>query len=56
VERYLENNKGFVVPSVPLEHFVLYCSVAVDGVPQYREVATNPLIHAEPIIMRPEIA
>ena len=48
VERYLEINKSFVIPSVLLKHFVLYSSVAVDGIPQYREEAVFPLIEGLP--------
>jgi 2'-5' RNA ligase len=44
VERYLEDNQGFVVRSVLLDRFVLYSSVAVDGVPQYREEVVFPLL------------
>jgi hypothetical protein len=39
----LEGNQGFVIPPVLLKRFVLYSSVAVDGVPQYREEATFSL-------------
>jgi len=43
VESYLEHNRGFLIPPVLLKRFVLYSSVAVDGVPQYREEAPFPL-------------
>ncbi len=46
VERYLEDNKGFVVPSVLLDRFAFYSSIAVDDVPQYREEATYPLLES----------
>lgn len=47
VECYLENNRSFLIPPVLLKHFVLYSSVAVDGVPQYREEAVFPLLEHE---------
>jgi RNA 2',3'-cyclic 3'-phosphodiesterase len=47
VERYLEDNKNFRLPPVLLERFVLYSSVAVDGVPHYREEAMFPLMGHE---------
>jgi hypothetical protein len=40
----LEDNKDFLIPPVLLKRFVLYSSVAVDGVPQYREEAAFPLL------------
>jgi len=46
VERFLEDNKDFLIPPVLLKRFVLYSSVAVAGVPQYQEEATFPLIEA----------
>jgi len=46
VERFLEDNKDFLIPPVLLKHFVLYSSVAVGGVPQYREEAAYPLLEA----------
>ena len=46
VERYLEDNKDFIILPVLLKRFVFYSSVAVDGVPQYREEATFPLIES----------
>jgi 2'-5' RNA ligase len=36
VERFLDDNKGFVVSPVLLDRFALYSSVLVDDVPQYR--------------------
>ena len=47
VERYLEDKKSLRLPPVLLKRFVLYSSVAVDGVPQYREEAMFPLIGHE---------
>ena len=47
VERFLQDNKDFLIPPVLLKRFVLYSSVAVDGVPQYREEAMFPLIGHE---------
>ena len=47
VERYLEDNKGFVVPSVPLDCFALYSSIVVDGAAKFREEAAFPLIGNE---------
>jgi 2'-5' RNA ligase len=44
VERFLENNKDFLIPPVLPRRFVLYSSVAVDGVPQYREEAAFSLL------------
>ena len=43
VERSLEDNKDFLVPPLLLDRFALYSSVALDGVPQYREEAVFPL-------------
>jgi 2'-5' RNA ligase len=43
VERYLEENKGFEGPSVPVGRFVLYSSVLADNTPRYREEAFFPL-------------
>jgi 2'-5' RNA ligase len=47
VEQYLEKHKDFQIPSVLLKHFVLYSSVLVDNVPQYREEAAFPLVGDE---------
>ena len=33
VERYLEGNMDFLIPSVLLKTLVLYSTVAVDGIP-----------------------
>ena len=44
VERFLEDNMDFLIPPVLLKRFVLYSSIAVDGVPQYREEAAFPLL------------
>lgn len=44
VERYLEDNMDFLIPSVLLKTLVLYSSVAVDGIPQYRKEAAFPLL------------
>ncbi len=44
VDHYLEKNMGFQVSSVALRQFVLYSSVFIDGVPQYREEATYSLL------------
>ena len=46
VERFLGDNKGFLIPPILLKRFVLYSSVAVDGVPKYWEEATFPLIES----------
>jgi 2'-5' RNA ligase len=43
IERYLEENKGFQVRSVPVGRFVLYSSAFEDNTPRYREEATFPL-------------
>jgi len=43
VERYLEENRGFVVPSVRIDRFILYSSRFVDNVPKYEEVTAFPL-------------
>ena len=45
VERYFEENRGFVMPSVRIDRFVLYSRVAVDKVPKYREEAVISLDH-----------
>jgi len=37
IERYLDDNKDFLISPVLLDRFALYSSVVVDGVPQYRE-------------------
>ena len=39
VERFLDDNKGFVVSPVILDRFALYSSVSVNDVPQYRAEA-----------------
>jgi 2'-5' RNA ligase len=39
IERYLEGNNGFAVPSVPIDRFVLYSSNFADNGPHYREEA-----------------
>lgn len=43
IDRYLEENRGFAVPSVLLDRFALYSSSFVDNVPHYREEAVFPL-------------
>ncbi len=46
VERYLEDNRDFLIPSVLLRRIVLYSSVAGDGVPQYQEEEVFPLLES----------
>src|SRR5262249_34128442 len=43
IERYLEENQGFQVPSVPVGWFVLYSSAFADNAPRYCEEATFQL-------------
>jgi RNA 2',3'-cyclic 3'-phosphodiesterase len=43
IDRYLEANQGFGIPSVPIDRFVLYSSHFGDNVPNYREEAIFPL-------------
>ena len=47
VDRYLEQHRGFQISSVLLKHFALYSSVAVDGVPQYREEVVFSLLGSQ---------
>jgi RNA 2',3'-cyclic 3'-phosphodiesterase len=44
IEHYLDENKGFHVPSILLKHFALYSSVLVNDIPQYREEAVFDLL------------
>jgi RNA 2',3'-cyclic 3'-phosphodiesterase len=44
IDRYLEQNKGFGIPSVLIDGFVLYSSDFVDNLPHYREETAFPLI------------
>ena len=37
IDRYLEENRGFVVPSVRIDRFVLFSSSFADNVPKYQE-------------------
>ncbi len=43
VERYLEDNRGFVVPSVRIDRLILFSSRFVDNVPKYQEEAAFSL-------------
>jgi RNA 2',3'-cyclic 3'-phosphodiesterase len=43
IDRFLEANQGFGIPSVAIDRFVLYSSSFVDGVPQYRAEGVFPL-------------
>ena len=43
IDRYLDENKGFAVPSVRIDRFILYSSRFVDNVPKYEEEAAFPL-------------
>ena len=47
VDRYLDENEGFAVPSVRLDRFALYSSRLADNVPKYQEEAVFPLIGNE---------
>jgi 2'-5' RNA ligase len=44
IERYVEANQGFGIPSVPIDRFVLYSSDFGGNVPHYREEAVFPLV------------
>jgi RNA 2',3'-cyclic 3'-phosphodiesterase len=44
IERYLEENKGFQVPSILLKHFALYSSILANDSPLYREEAVFDLL------------
>jgi 2'-5' RNA ligase len=44
IEHYLEENRGFQVPSILLKHFALYSSVLINDIPQYREEAVFDLV------------
>lgn len=44
IEHYLEEKKGFMIPSVVLDHFALYSSSFADNVPKYQEEAIFPLL------------
>ncbi len=48
IDRYLDENRGFVVPSVQIDRFILYSSRFVDNVPKYQEEETFPLPHPVP--------
>jgi 2'-5' RNA ligase len=48
IDRYLAENGGFVIPSVPIGHFVLYSSDFTGAVPHYREEAVVPLFGCAP--------
>ena len=45
IDRYLEENRGFVVPSVRIDRFVLFSSSFAENVPEYQEEAVFPLRH-----------
>jgi 2'-5' RNA ligase len=47
IDRYLEDNWGFVVPYVPIDHFGLYSSRFADNVPKYQEESVFPLLGNE---------
>jgi len=47
IDRYLEENRGFVVPSVRIDRFILYSSRFVDNEPKYQEEAAFPLLGNE---------
>ena len=44
IDRYLEGSRGLVIPSVPIDCFVLYSSNFGDNMPHYREEAVFPLL------------
>ena len=44
LDRYMEENNDFVVPSVPLDQFALYSSDFAGNVPKYQQVAVFPLL------------
>ena len=46
IDGYLEENRGFVVPSVRIDRFVLYSSDFADNVPKYQEVAVFLLLQS----------
>ena len=46
IDRYLEDNRGFVIPSGQIDRFILYSSRFVDNVPKYQEEAVYPLAAA----------
>jgi 2'-5' RNA ligase len=48
IDRYLNENKGFTVPPVLIDRFILYSSEFVDKVPRYREEAVLSLSRASP--------
>ena len=49
IDGYLETIKGFEIPSVPIDRFVLYSSNYAENVPHYREETVFPLLeHASP--------
>ena len=54
IERYLEENKAFVVPSVRIDRFILFSSRFVENVPKYQEEAAYPLLRAEQAQMGPK--
>jgi RNA 2',3'-cyclic 3'-phosphodiesterase len=48
IDRYLEENRGFVIPAVQIDRFILYSSRLVENIPKYQEEAAFSLRHFGP--------